>query len=62
MGYYLADGIYPTYSKFVKTIRNLVPPAKKYFAKKKEGARKDVERAFGILQAEFAIVRHPSLS
>ena len=43
-------------STFVKT------PAKKYFAKKQESARKDVERAFDILQAQFAIVRHPSLS
>ena len=62
MGYYLADGIYPTYSTFVKTIRNPVLSAKKYFAKKQESARKDVERAFGIIQDQFAIVRHPSLS
>ena len=55
-GYYLADGNCPTYSTFVKTIRNPVPPAKKYFSKREESAQKDVERAFGVLQAQFAVI------
>jgi hypothetical protein len=59
-GYYLADGIYPEWHVFVKTHRN--PTEEKYgrFAKEQEDCRKDVERAFGVLQSRWAIVRHPA--
>eukprot|EP00258_Populus_trichocarpa_P042475 XP_024458494.1 uncharacterized protein LOC112327849 [Populus trichocarpa] len=59
MRYYLADGIYPNWSTFVKTIPRLLGAKRKYFASKQESARKDVERAFGVLQSRFAIVRGP---
>ncbi|XP_018810345.2 uncharacterized protein LOC108983230 [Juglans regia] len=60
MGYYLADGIYPKWSTFVKTIPSPQGNKKKNFATAQESARKDVERAFGVLQQRFAIVRGPS--
>jgi hypothetical protein len=60
MGYYLADGIYPKWSTFVKTISAPQGAKKKHFAAAQESARKDIERAFGVLQARFAIVRQPA--
>ena len=55
MGYYLVDGIYPQWATFVKTITNYQGYKKKYFAKAQEAVRKDVERAFGVLQAQFTL-------
>lgn len=59
-GYYLADGIYPKWATFVKPV--VSPQGKKelYFHNAQAAARKDVERAFGILQSQFAIVRGPA--
>ena len=60
MRYYLADGIYPNWSTFIKTIPCPQGLKKKHFAKAQESARKDVERAFWVLQARFSIVRGPT--
>ncbi|KAL5576009.1 hypothetical protein UlMin_017708 [Ulmus minor] len=60
MGYYLADGIYPKWSTLVQSIHDPRGPKKKLFAMKQEGCRKDVERAFGVLQSRFAIVEGPA--
>ncbi|XP_073153502.1 uncharacterized protein [Henckelia pumila] len=60
MGYYLANGIYPKWSAIVQRIHDPRGPKKKYFAMKQESCRKDVERAFGVLQSRFAIVASPA--
>ena len=60
MGYYLADGIYPRWHVFVKTIRHAADDKKAYFAERQESARKDVERAFGVLQSRWAAIRGPT--
>ncbi|CAM0907103.1 unnamed protein product [Alopecurus aequalis] len=59
-GYYLADGIYPEWATFVKTIPLPQNDKHKLFAKIQEGARKDVERAFAALQSRFSIVNRPA--
>ncbi|XP_042051736.1 uncharacterized protein LOC121797066 [Salvia splendens] len=57
MGYYLADGIYPRWPVFLKTISCLTDVMRALFAQRQEYARKDVERGFGVLQARWAIVK-----
>ena len=54
MGYYLADGIYPRWPVFLKTISCPICVRRVLFAAKQESARKDVERAFGVLQSRWA--------
>jgi hypothetical protein len=56
-GYYLGDGIYPSWATIVKTISKPQCNKKKYFALSQESCRKDVERAFGVLQSRFTIMR-----
>jgi hypothetical protein len=61
-GYYLVDGIYQTWSTFLKTISN--PMLGKYFnfTKEQEVCRKDVERAFVVPQQRFAVVQFPAMT
>ncbi|XP_021985292.1 uncharacterized protein LOC110881292 [Helianthus annuus] len=63
-GYYLADGIYTEWSTLVKSF---VYPANnnlkmQYFKRRQESCRKDVERAFGVIQARWAMIRGPGRS
>ncbi|XP_028096257.1 uncharacterized protein LOC114296181 [Camellia sinensis] len=51
MGYYLADGIYPCWAMIVKTISQHQGAKRQLFARMHEACRKDVERAFRVLQA-----------
>ena len=58
--YWLVDGIYPKWNCFVKPFNHPEGERNKYFAKKQESCRKDIERTFGILQARFYILARPS--
>ena len=55
-GYWLADGIYPSYQFFVKSIPGAQNAKTKHFNKNQELKRKDIERCFGILQRRFHII------
>ena len=58
--YCLGDDIYPQWTTIVKTIPNPVGEKRKRFAQEQESARNDVERAFGVLQSRWCIVRYPA--
>jgi hypothetical protein len=58
--YYLVGGIYSDWSTFVKTICEPMEEKNRRFTKRHEACRKDVKRAFGVLQSRWAIVHHPT--
>ena len=60
-GYYLVDGIYPERSIFVKTLAYPDDAQRQKYKRAQERARKDIERAFGVLKKRFAILAKPSL-
>ncbi|XP_071734208.1 uncharacterized protein [Rutidosis leptorrhynchoides] len=61
-GYYLADGIYPDWATLVKGYSCPTEEPTIKFTRFQASARKDVERAFGVLQGRFHIIRIASRS
>ncbi|XP_023747873.2 protein ALP1-like [Lactuca sativa] len=59
-GYYLGDGIYPEYATVVKSYTFSADDKRKMFKLAQESARKDVERAFGVLKQRWHIIKHPA--
>ncbi|GJZ91480.1 putative heat shock protein 70 family protein [Tanacetum coccineum] len=55
--YYLADGIYPQWSTFVKAFTIARDQKAMKFKRVQESARKDIERAFGVLQ-ELTVLKY----
>ena len=57
---FLVDNIYPRWRPFLKSIKSPTNPKDRLFAHCQEGCRKDVERAFGILQSRFFVLAQDS--
>ena len=57
--YILVDGIYPRYSRFVRAIKEPITAEERSFTKWQEAARKDIERAFGVMQNKFQWITRP---
>jgi hypothetical protein len=58
--YWLVDGIYPRWSRFVSTFRDPKKPEEHDFNDRQEAVRKSVERVFGVLFKRFNILYQPS--
>ena len=56
ISYWLVDGIYPEWACFVQSLSEPGNEAEILFSKLVDAIRKDIERAFGILQARFKIL------
>uniref|UniRef100_A0A0D3C0S7 DDE Tnp4 domain-containing protein n=1 Tax=Brassica oleracea var. oleracea TaxID=109376 RepID=A0A0D3C0S7_BRAOL len=61
MAYHLTYGIYLKWTTFIQSIPIPQGPKAVLFAQHQEAVRKDVEHAFGVLKARFAIVKNPAL-
>ncbi|KAK9275352.1 hypothetical protein L1049_022616 [Liquidambar formosana] len=57
LGYYLSDGIYPRWATLMQTIAHPTTGKERLFAKKQKAIRKDVERAFSVLQIRWGITQ-----
>ncbi|XP_071694797.1 uncharacterized protein [Rutidosis leptorrhynchoides] len=59
-GYYLVDDIYPEWATLAKSFKYPIEQKNLKFKRFQEAARKDVERAFGVLQGRWEIIKHPA--
>jgi hypothetical protein len=50
----------PEWSDFMKIVPHPIDRKKQYFAKVQESARKDIERAFGVLQTRWGVIHGPT--
>jgi hypothetical protein len=57
--FFLVDGIYPAYSRFVKGVKQPITKLEKVFTAWQEGARKDIERAFGVIKITWQWLDRP---
>nr|GEW53083.1 protein ALP1-like [Tanacetum cinerariifolium] len=58
----LTDGIYPQWSVLIKSIKNpgMNDHKRILYKTKHEAARKDVERAFGVLKLKWKLIKYPA--
>jgi hypothetical protein len=57
--YVCVDGIYPKYSRFVRGYKHPLTVREKKFTEWQEACRKDIERAFGVLQGRWQCMQRP---
>jgi hypothetical protein len=60
MGYYLCDDIYPPWTTLISGVAGVVSNKQCLFTVKQAEYRKDVERCFGVLQGQYAIIKGPA--
>jgi len=58
MGYYLTDGIYPPWYVLMQSISYPEGRKQQHYAKLHEAKRKEIERAFGVLQVSLSWLLH----
>jgi hypothetical protein len=57
--FFLVDGIYGNYSRFVKPIKAAIEEKDKRYTGWQEASRKDVERAFAVLKKRYQFLDRP---
>ena len=58
-GYFLVDGIYPSWAIFIDTFHEPQDEKQILFCQAQEGVRKDIERAFGVIVKKWRMLQQP---